>query len=315
MLVLVVDLYCFETEVCDPIVRRLDEMKRGYVEIMKQRNAVELQYHLLRTSGRPLYGTSREMVCPIPSHSMSKFMLPSTSPGPHNPYASSVLPAEIRTLQQRSCEHAASPDIPCLREPPHLREKPPMPSPHFPTGIPPEPSQEVSSSLIDRNELRSALQMQVAPQTSRRPQVDPAVLFEKTGMDMAVEQLRDNAHRMHMQSRELGRTIQKQHERFETETFLRKNADPLLNDINSEQQAFIREQLRCIDEVGTLVEILLQPNECIENEKSVCVSCIPRPGKELLKERLKLGELNSKAEIYFTMQRILTSRLSAHCNR
>ncbi|CDI85780.1 hypothetical protein, conserved [Eimeria praecox] len=111
----------------------------------------------------------------------------------------------------------------------------------------------VPESFADRTASLYQMQQHLR-QEKPRPTVDPAVLYEKTGMDLAVQHLRDQAERMHAQSRDITRAITQKKQLAELEALREKNAHPLLTELTLEQQRLIEEQLRCIDEAGSTDE-------------------------------------------------------------
>lgn len=219
------------------------------MQIMQQRNSVELQYHLLHKTGRPLLG-ARPPGTPALSSSPS-FMLPSTSARPLFPNAAD----EWRqgTLEQQQQQQAIMQlqrtGVPAMSL---FGHGPPRVAPWTPpisiaSTLPASNGQE---TLADRTASLWQLQQHLHPEKPR-PTVDPAVLYEKTGMDLAVQHLRDQAERMHNQSREITRAITQKKQEAELEELREKQAHPLLTELTSEQQRLIEEQLRCIDEAGS----------------------------------------------------------------
>lgn len=223
-------------------VCRLEELQQGYMRIMQQRNSVELQYHLLHSTGRPLIGTRQQG--PFSLSSSPSFMLPSTSARPLGPL--NVNEWQQGTREQQQQQQAI---MRLQRVPPGIAPKrsPWAPTESALTALHPTSGPE---SLADRTAFLYQLQQHLH-QEKPRPTVDPAVLYEKTGMDLAVHHLRDEAERMHAQSRDITRAITQKKQQAEMQALREKNAHPLLAELTVEQQRLIEEQLRCIDEAGS----------------------------------------------------------------
>ncbi|KAL8450603.1 hypothetical protein Emed_002475 [Eimeria media] len=229
-------------------MKRLEQLQQGYMQIMQQRNSVELQYHLLRKTGRQLWGATPSG--PLALSSSPPFMLPSTSARPLAPHPADEWQQGTREQQEQQqaimqLQRTASPGVPSFGGAP-----PPWQAQWGrPAGVPPvaAPGQEVTPA--ERLASVSWLHHQVHGEKPR-PTVDPAVLYEKTGMDLAVQHFKDQAERMHAQSREITRAILQKQQQAEIEALRNKNAHPLLTEVTAEQQRLIEEQLRCIDEAS-----------------------------------------------------------------
>lgn len=231
------------------------------MQIMQQRNAVELQYHLLRKTGRPLTGgLALGAPPPLPLSSSPPFMLPSTSARPLGPPPLLVHQWPQGTFEQQQQQHAfmqlqragvAVPAAAGALSPPFSPFRPSFgvrtPKEWVPSA-PPVHERGGEEDLKERVSSLYQMQLSVHPEKPR-PTVDPAVLYEKTGIDLAVQHLRDEGERMHLNSREMTRKIMQQQQINENEKLKNKYANPLLVQLSAEQQRLIEEQLRCIDEV------------------------------------------------------------------
>lgn len=217
---------------------------------MQQRNSVELQYHLLKRTGRPLLGARPGG--PLGLASSPPFMLPSTSARPLAPHP--IDEWRYGTREQQAQQHAMMQlqrASPCFGSD-ALCRAPLTKAAGMPCGIP----LEAEKGSNDRMASLQWLQMHLH-QERPRPTIDPAVLYEKTGIDLAVNHLKDQAERMHAQSREITRALMQKQQQAEVEALRAQQAHPLLTELTSEQQRLIEEQLRCIDEASFLVAWLI----------------------------------------------------------
>ncbi|KAL8273045.1 hypothetical protein Esti_002966 [Eimeria stiedai] len=225
----------------------LEQLQQGYMQIMQQRNSVELQYHLLRKTGRQLWGATP--TGPLALSPSPPFMLPSTSARPLAPHPADEWQQGTREQQEQQqaimqLQRTASPVVPSFGGAPPWQAQWMRP-----VGVP--PVAPLSGDLAPAERLATVqwLHQHVHPEKPR-PTVDPAVLYEKTGMDLAVQHFKDQAERMHAQSREITRAILQKQQQAEIEALRTKNAHPLLTEVTAEQQRLIEEQLRCIDEAS-----------------------------------------------------------------
>lgn len=218
------------------------------MQIMQQRNSVELQYHLLKKTARPLSGASP--AGPLALNSSPPFMLPSTSARPLTPFLADEWQQGTKEQQEQQnaimqLQRAAPPVVPGFWGSPPLQ---PQWARH--AGIPPTlPPTGGYEDSVDRTACLHRLQQHLHHEKPR-PTVDPAVLYEKTGMDLAVQHFKDQAERMRTQSRQITRAIVHKQQQAEIEVLRSKQAHPLLTELTSEQQRLIEEQLRCIDEAS-----------------------------------------------------------------
>ncbi|KAL8455491.1 hypothetical protein Emag_000620 [Eimeria magna] len=219
----------------------LEQLQQGYMQIMQQRNSVELQYHLLRKTGRQLWGATPSG--PLALSSSPPFMLPSTSARPLAPHPADEWQQGTREQQEQQqammqLQRTASPGVPGFGGAPPWQAQWTRPA-----GVPPVATPEREITPAERLASVSWLHHQVHPEKPR-PTVDPAVLYEKTGMDLAVQHFKDQAERMHAQSREITRAILQKQQQAEIEALRTTNAHPLLTEVTAEQQRLIEEQLR-----------------------------------------------------------------------
>ncbi|KAL8436211.1 hypothetical protein Efla_003741 [Eimeria flavescens] len=240
-------------------MKRLEQLQQGYMQIMQQRNSVELQYHLLRTTGRQLWGATP--TAPLALSASPPFMLPSTSARPLASHPADEWQHGTREQQEQQQafmqrQRAACPVVPSFGGAPPW-------NPPWPGGVPPAFSSEAEATPADRTATLTWLQKHLNPEKPR-PTVDPAVLYEKTGMDLAVQHFKDQAERMHAQSREITRAILHKQQQAEIESLRTKNAHPLLAEVTTEQQRLIEEQLRCIDEARGDIALAKAEAERIE---------------------------------------------------
>ncbi|OEH79632.1 hypothetical protein cyc_04244 [Cyclospora cayetanensis] len=220
-------------------MKRLEELQQGYVQIMQHRNSVSLQYELLRKTGRPLTGA--RLPSAVALSSSPPFMLPSTSARPLvKSVADAWPPGTIEQQQQQQAllqlqRMGATPSAvhPCM----------PQAVPWIVSAATHSPEAVASAaeavaghdgSLAERSAAIHQLRQQLHPHEKPRPTIDPAVLYEKAGIDLAVQHLKDRAERMHAQSREITRALAHKKQQAELEALREKNAHPLLADGGSE---------------------------------------------------------------------------------
>ncbi|KAL8434606.1 hypothetical protein ACSSS7_003081 [Eimeria intestinalis] len=208
-------------------MKRLEQLQQGYMQIMQQRNSVELQYHLLRKTGRQLWGATPRG--PLSLSASPPFMLPSTSARPLAPHPANEWQQGTREQQEQQqaimqLQRTAFPMMPSFGAAPPWQAQWMQPA-----GVPPVVPPEGEVAPADRLASVSWLHKQVHPEKPR-PAVDPAVLYEKTGMDLAVQHFKDQAERMHAQSREITRAILQKQQQAEIEALRDKNAHPLLTE-------------------------------------------------------------------------------------
>ncbi|XP_026194495.1 uncharacterized protein LOC34620800 [Cyclospora cayetanensis] len=219
-------------------MKRLEELQQGYVQIMQHRNSVSLQYELLRKTGRPLTGA--RLPSAVALSSSPPFMLPSTSARPLvKSVADAWPPGTIEQQQQQQAllqlqRMGATPSAvhPCM----------PQAVPWIVSAATHSPEAVASAaeavaghdgSLAERSAAIHQLRQQLHPHEKPRPTIDPAVLYEKAGIDLAVQHLKDRAERMHAQSREITRALAHKKQQAELEALREKNAHPLLADVTA----------------------------------------------------------------------------------
>ncbi|PFH35916.1 hypothetical protein BESB_055670 [Besnoitia besnoiti] len=96
--------------------------------------------------------------------------------------------------------------------------------------------------------------------------VNPAIVFAKETMDGVLQQLQSEAVALKKGSREMGRKLMESKEKSEVEQWRNMGVDELLCELTAEQQAFIKEQLRAIDEAKENLQTMKSEAERIGHQ-------------------------------------------------
>ncbi|PHJ16441.1 hypothetical protein CSUI_009743, partial [Cystoisospora suis] len=270
-------------------MHRLEELQRQYAGAIQARKTVEYQYQLFRSLDRP------PILVPPPPRSSFVPATPTPSTYAGLPPA---LPAQLQQLQvlyqqrQKGLSSSWKPGDSFLQTrassvhpPGRLSEwQTTAPPPFCPAlaGSGKSPGHEVSrvsgSALPASSQVPATLtgvSSQVAGQRAtgdwhglgpvqQQKMVNPALVFVKETMDQVLQQLRSESVSLQNQSREIGLKLVESKEKSEIEKWRSMGVNELLCEMSEEQQAFIKEQLRAIDQAKTDLETMKGEADRIE---------------------------------------------------
>ncbi|KFG53822.1 hypothetical protein TGFOU_223780 [Toxoplasma gondii FOU] len=286
-------------------LNRLEDLQRQYAGVVSARNAVEYQYQLFRSLDRPpiLLSTptrpsflpatpgpgvytrlppqlprplqnlqhlyqQRQLAAKWAPPGMKRGVPGSTLPG-FAPTGALVSPESVVLPWQTTAPPPLFPGTGGLPgaawnrngRPPGLGPKGAAPGPEVGGHIAGTPA-----SILGRPARDVPADWKGLGPVEKDKTVNPAIVFAKETMDGVLQQLQSEAVSLKKGSREMGRKLLESKIKSEVEEWKTMGVDERLCELSVEQQAFIKEQLRAIDEAKENLQTMKSEANRIEHQ-------------------------------------------------